>query len=67
MIPLNLLEQVQRILFFADKVVGEIAIGETDLLEKIIPRMFELMQKVARISCGYIKHGKWSCSGFGKN
>ena len=65
-ILLGLLDQLQRILIFADKVADEIVIEETGLLETIIPQMFKLMQKVAVTSCDYIKHGKWSCSGFGE-
>ena len=64
--PWALLDGLQRILFFADKVVEEIVSEETDLWEKTIPRMFELVLKVAKMLCGYIKHGKWSCSGFSK-
>ena len=51
---------------FADIVVEEIICQETDLLEKIIPQMFEVMLSVAKVSCDHVKHGRWSCSGFGK-
>ena len=57
-IPLALLDRLQRILLFADKVADEIVCKETELLEKIIPRMFEVMQTVARVSCEYAKRGK---------
>jgi hypothetical protein len=58
-VPSVIFDELQRILPFANKVADEI-IGETDLLEKIIPRMFEVMHKVARFSCNYVKRGKWS-------
>ena len=57
-IPSALLDRLQRILVFADKVADEIVCKETELLEKIIPRMFEVMQTVARVSCDYVKRGK---------
>jgi hypothetical protein len=45
---------------FANKVADEIICDETDLLEEVIPRMFEVMYRVAKFSCGYVKRGKWS-------
>ena len=45
-------------MLFADKVADEIVCKETDILEKIIPRMFKVMQTVARVSCDYVKRGK---------
>jgi hypothetical protein len=63
-IPSALLDRLQRISLFADKVADEIVCKETELLEKIIPRMFEVMQTVARVSCDYIKCGERSHSGF---
>ena len=63
---MGLLDRLKRILPSADIVAKEIIGEETDLLEKIIPQMFEVMYKVAEMSCDYVKHGRWSCSGFGK-
>ena len=63
-IPSALLDRLQRILLFADKVADELVCKETDVLEKIIPRMFEVMHTVARVSCDYVKHGKQSRFGF---
>jgi len=63
-IPSGLLDQLRRILPLADKVADEIVCEETDILEKIIPRMFEVMRRVAELSCDYVKHGRWSSSGF---
>ena len=57
--PSELLDRLQRILFFADKVADEIVYEETDILEKTIPRMFEVMQKVANFSCDYVKRGRF--------
>ena len=51
---------MRRISLFADKVADEIVCKETELLEKVIPRMFEVMQKVAKASCDYVKHGRRS-------
>ena len=60
--PSGLLDRLKRILPFADIVAEEIVCEETDLLEKIIPRMFEVMHRVAKVSCDYVKHGRWACS-----
>ena len=62
-IPLGVLDQLQRILPVADKVADEIVCEETEILEKIIPRMFEVMQRVAKFSCDYVKHGRRSTPG----
>jgi hypothetical protein len=64
-IPLDLLDRLKRILPFADTVSEEIVCEETDLLEKVIPRMFEVLYGVAKMSCDYVKYGRWSCFGFG--
>ena len=61
-----MLDRLRRISFFADKVADEIVCKETELLEKVIPRMFEVMQKVARASCDYVKRGKRSLFEFHK-
>jgi hypothetical protein len=59
--PSALLDRLQRILPLADKVADEIVCNETEIMEKILPRMFEVMQRVAKFSCDYVKHGKQSC------
>jgi len=51
---------IEAHLAFADIVAEEIICEGTDLLEKIIPRMFEVMYRVAKISCDYVKYGRWS-------
>src|SRR5258706_2044638 len=58
--PSSLLDQLQRILPLADKVTDEIVCEETDILEKIMPRMFEVMQKIAKFLCDYVKRGHFS-------
>ena len=57
--PSELLKRLQRILFFADKVTAEIVCEETEILEKTIPRMFEVMQTVAEFSCDYVRRGRF--------
>ena len=57
--PSDLLKRLQRILFFADKVTAEIVCEETEILEKTIPRMFEVMQTVAEFSCDYVRRGRF--------
>jgi hypothetical protein len=54
-VPLGLLNLLQRIVLLADKVADEIICEETDTLEKTIPRMFEVVQRVAQFSCNYVK------------
>ena len=63
-IPLALLDRLQRISLFANKVADEIVCKETDILEEIILRMFEVMQMVARVSCNYVKYGTRPRPGF---
>ena len=58
--PSCIFDRLQRILFFADKVADEIVGEETDILEKTIPRMFEVMQTVATFVCSYVKRGRFS-------
>ena len=58
--PSRLLDRLRRILPLADKVADEIVSEETDILDKIIPRMFEVMQKIAIFLCEYVKRGRFS-------
>ena len=53
--PADLFSRLERILFFAGKVADEIVCKETEILEKTIPQMFEVMQEVAKITCKYVK------------
>ena len=57
--PVELLDRLQRILLFADKVAEEIVGEETDILEKAIPRMFEVMEMVSKFACAYVKRGRF--------
>ena len=57
--PVRLLDRLQRILSFVDKVADEIVYEETEILEKTIPRMFEVMQRVAKYSCDYVRRGSF--------
>ena len=64
-IPLGPLDRLKRILPFADIVADKLVADklvceEMDLLEDIIPRMYEVMHKVANVSCDYVKSGRWS-------
>jgi hypothetical protein len=58
--PSGLLDRLQRILPFADQVADEIVYEKTDILEKTISRMFEVMYRVAEFSCDYVKNSGWS-------
>ena len=57
--PLDLLDRLQRISFFADKVAHKIVYEETEILEKTIPQMFKVMQNVAKCSCDHVKRGRF--------
>ena len=57
--PSDLLDRLQRILVFADKVADEIVYEETDILQKTIQRMFKVMEQVAKGSCDYVKRGRF--------
>ena len=58
--PSSLLDHLQRILPLADKVADEIVSEETEILDKIMPRMFDAMQKIAKFLCNYVKRGRFS-------
>jgi len=53
------LERLQRISFFADKVADEIVYEETEILEETIPRMFDVMQRVAKYLCDYVRRRRF--------
>jgi len=62
-IPSGLLDQLKHFLLFADIVADKIVADklvceEMDLLEDIIPRMYEVMHKLANVSCDYVKSGR---------
>jgi len=56
----SLLDRLKRVLPLADKVADEIVSEETEILDEIIPRMFEVMQKIAQFLCEYVKSGRFS-------
>ena len=56
--PAVLLGRLRRILLFAEKVADDVVCEETELLETIIQRMFEVMGRVASFSCEYIRRGR---------
>jgi hypothetical protein len=56
--PSSLLDRLKRILPLADKLADEVVCEETDLLEKLIPQLFEVMQMVAKFACEYVKRGR---------
>ena len=59
--PSGLLDRLQRILPLANQVADEIVYEKPEILEKTISRMFEVMYRVAKFSCDYVKNGRWSC------
>jgi len=58
--PPSLLDQLRRVSPLADKVADEIVSEETDILDKIMPRMFEVMHTIAKFLCEYVRHGRFS-------
>jgi len=58
--PSSLLDRLQRVLPLADKVADDIVSEETEILDKIMPRMFEVMQRIAKFICNYVKRGRFS-------
>ena len=57
--PSDLLDRLQRILVFADKVADEIGDEETEILKQTLSRMFSVMEQVAKCSCDYVKRGRF--------
>jgi len=57
--PAGLLDRLQRISVFANKVAHEIVYKETEILEKTIPRMFDVVQMVAEFSCNYVRRRRF--------
>ena len=65
--PSGLYDRVQRILPLTKKVANEIVSEETEILKELIPRMFDVMYRVAKLSCDYVKCGRsWLSPGFDK-
>ena len=57
---------MQRILPLAKKVEDEIVSEETEILKELIPQMFEVMHRAAKLSCDYVKRDEWSSPWFDK-
>ena len=55
--PSGLCDRVQRILPLVELVANEIVSEETKILKELIPRMFGVMHKVAKLSCEYVTRG----------
>ena len=59
-VPSGLFGQLQRILPLANKHAAEIVLEETEILDTIMPRMFKVIQKIAKFLCDYVKRGYFS-------
>ena len=57
-IPLSVFDQLQRIEPLVKRATDDMVCEETDILEKILPRMFKVMRRVAEYSCDYVKRGR---------
>ena len=57
--PLDLFDRLQRILPLMDKVADDIMCKETEILKKAIPRMLEVMHMTVKVSCDYVKRGRF--------
>jgi len=55
--PSGLCDRVQQILPLAKKVADEIVSDESEIMKELIPRMFEVMHRAAKLSCDYVKRG----------
>ena len=64
--PSGLCDRLQRILPLVKQVADEIVSEETEILKELIPRMFEVMHKAAKLSCDYVKRGEWPTPWFDK-
>ncbi len=56
--PSGLCDRVQRILPLVKQVADEIVSEETKILKDLIPRMFGVMHRVAKLSCDYVRRGR---------
>ena len=56
----GLLDRLRRILPLAKKAADEIFCDETDILEIILPRTFDVMHRVAEFLCDYVRRGRHS-------
>src|SRR5258708_26201026 len=56
---LGFFDRLKRILPLANIVAEDIVYENTELLEEVIPHMLEVVQRVAKFSCGYVKRGRF--------
>jgi len=67
--PPELFGRLHHILSLADKVADEIVYEEIEILERVVPRMFEVMHTTVKFLCDYVKRGHFgrqsTSSGFG--
>jgi hypothetical protein len=54
-VPSGVFDRLQRILPLAETVVYEY----TEVLEKVILEMFEVIQRIAKCTCDYVKRGRF--------
>src|SRR5258708_989896 len=59
---LGFLNRLKRILPLADRVAEDIVCEDAEVLEEVIPRMFEVVQSVAKFSCDYVRRKGFSRS-----
>jgi len=58
--PLSLLDQLKHVSHLAEKVADEIVSEETEILVEVMPRIFKVMQEIAKFLCEYVKRGRFS-------
>jgi len=58
--PLSLMDRLKHVSPLADKVADEIVSEDTEILVVLMPRMFKVMQEIAKFLCEYIKRERFS-------
>src|SRR5258706_11686762 len=58
--PSSLLDHLQSILPLVEKIEDEIVCEKTEKLGEMVSQMFEVMQKIAKFLCEYVKRGRFS-------
>ena len=62
----GLCNRLKGILPLVKKVADEVVSEDTEILKDLMPRMFEVMHRVAKLSCDCVKRGRWSSPRFDK-
>jgi len=57
---LTLLDTLKHVSPLAERVTDEIVTEETEILGEIMPRMFKVMQEIAKFLCEYVKRARFS-------